>query len=87
MNQEEQSKKISEIVAKCSADQAFKRKLLADPASTLKAEGMEMPASMAIRVLENTDKVFHLVIPAKQTDLSDEELDRVAGGLLRLRRL
>ena len=43
-------------------------------------EGVEFPAGLSIRALENTDKVFHLVIPAKPTDLSDEDLDKVVGG-------
>jgi hypothetical protein len=29
---------------------------------------------------ENTDKVVHLIIPAKPTELSDEDLDDVTGG-------
>ena len=83
MNQEEQGKKMSQLIAKCWADEGFKRKLLADPAATLKAEGVELPAGLSIKALENTDKVFHLVIPAKPTDaeLSDEDLEKVAGGL------
>ena len=80
LNQEEQGKKMSQLIAKCWADEGFKRKLLADPAATLKAEGVELPAGLSIKALENTDKVFHLVIPAKPTDLSDEDLDKVAGG-------
>ena len=40
-----------------------------------------MPAGMAVTVLENTDKQFHLVLPPVPTgELSDEALDRVAGG-------
>ena len=80
MNQEEQGKKMSQLIAKCWADEGFKRKLLADPAATLKAEGVELPAGLSVKALENTDKVFHLVIPAKPTDLSDEDLDKVAAG-------
>ena len=80
MNQDEQGKKVSQLIAKCWADEGFKRKLLADPAATLKAEGVESPAGLSIKAVENTDKVFHLVIPAKPTELSDEDLDQVAGG-------
>jgi nitrile hydratase alpha subunit len=82
MNQEAQGKKMSQLIAKCWADEGFKRKLLADPAATLKAEGAEWPAGLSIKALENTDKVVHLVIPAKPTDLSDEDLDKVAGGTI-----
>ena len=46
----------------------------------LKAAGVEWPAGTSVRVLVNDDKVFHLVIPARPTDLSDEDLDKVAGG-------
>ena len=81
MNNEEQGKKMNQIIAKCWADDAFKAKLLADPAATLKAEGAEVPAGLTVKAVENTDKVFHLVIPAKPTDLSDEDLDKVASGL------
>lgn len=80
MNQEEQGKKISQLIAKCWSDENFKQKLLADPAATLKAEGVELPADLTVKAVENTNKVFHLVIPAKPTDLSDEDLDMVAGG-------
>lgn len=80
MNHEEQGRKISQLIAKCWADESFKQKLLADPAATLKAEGTELPAGLSVKALENTDQVFHLVIPARPTELSDEELDTVAAG-------
>ena len=81
LNKEEQGKKMSQLIARCWADEGFKQKLLADPAATLKAEGVELPAGLSIKALENTDKVFHLVIPAKPTDLSDADLAKVAGGM------
>ncbi len=83
MNQEERGKKMSQLIAKCWVDEGFKKKLLADPAATLKAQGVELPAGLSVKALENTAQVFHLVIPAKPTDLSDEDLDKVAAGLAR----
>ena len=82
MNLAERGKKMSELVAKCWADDGFKQKLLADPAATLKAEGAELPAGLTVKAVENTDNVFHLIIPAKPTDLSDEQLDQVAAGYM-----
>jgi hypothetical protein len=76
----EQGKKMGQLIAKCWADEGFKQKLLADTMATLKAEGAELPAGLTVKALENTDKVFHLVIPAKPTDLSDADLDQVGGG-------
>jgi hypothetical protein len=81
MSQEEHGKKISQLFAKCWADEGFKQKVLADPAATLKAEGVELSAGVSYVAHENTDKVVHLVIPAKPTDLSDEVLADVTGGM------
>jgi hypothetical protein len=80
MNQEEQSKKMNQIIAKCWSDESFKQQFLADPAATLKAEGITLPDGLSVKALENTDKVLHVLIPAKPADLSDEDLDTVAGG-------
>ena len=80
MNQEERARKTSQIIAKSWADDGFKGRLLSNPMDTLKAEGVEIPAGVTVRVLENTSNVVHLVLPAKPTDLSDEDLDKVAGG-------
>jgi hypothetical protein len=79
---EEQSKKMSQLIAKCWSEDSFKKKLLADPAAVLKAEGVkvELPAGMTLKVVENTDKVFHIVLPPKPTELSEEQLELVAGG-------
>ena len=70
MNQEEQAKKISQLIAKCWADEGLKQKV-----------GLELPAGMSYVAHENTEKVTHLVIPAKPTDLSDEYLGHVTGGV------
>ena len=80
MNAEEQGKKMSQIIAKSWADESFKAKLLADPATVLKAAGLDVPPGVTVKALENTDKTLHLVIPAKPADLSDEQLDDVAAG-------
>jgi len=80
MNQEGQNKQMGALIAKCWADEDFKAKLLADPAAVLTAEGAELPEGLTIKAVANTDKVFHLVIPATPSDLSDDDLDNVAGG-------
>ena len=80
----EQAKQYQQIIAKCWADESFKQRLMADPAGTLKQEGMEVPKGMTLHVVENTGQVFHLVIPTRPTDLSDEALEALeaaAGGL------
>ena len=76
----DQTKQYQQIIAKCWADEAFKQQLIADPAGTLKQEGMEIPEGMTIQVVENTGNVFHFVIPPPPADLSDDELDGAVGG-------
>jgi hypothetical protein len=81
MNQEVQNDQIKNILAKCWADASFKQKLLTDPAAALKAEGIEIPAGYTVRVVENTDKVVNYVLPPNpNAELSDSELESVAGG-------
>jgi hypothetical protein len=81
MNQEEHDRRLSQVIAKCWADEGFKRKLLADPIATLNAEGLGVIPGLSIKVVENTDQIFHLVIPANQGEFSDEDLENVAGGM------
>jgi len=77
----EQDKDFQRIIAKCWADEAFKQALIADPVATLRHEGIELPAELRVTVLENTPSQIHLVIPPVPTELSDDDLDGVAGGL------
>ena len=65
MNAEQMSKQWSQIIAKAWRDESFKKRLLADPAATLKAEGVELPAGVQVRAVEDTDTVYHLVVPPK----------------------
>ena len=72
---------FGKIIAKAWRDPAFKAALIANPATALKAEGIDVPAGMAVTVVENTDKLFHLVLPPVPTDeLSEDDLEAVAGG-------
>ena len=75
------AKQYGQVVAKAWADDAFKQRLLANPAAVLQAEGIAVPAGVEIRAVENTDKVLYLMLPPKPgVELSDEQLDQVAGG-------
>lgn len=75
------SRQIGRIVAKAWTDDAFKARLVADPAGTLAAEGVPVPDGMTLAVLEDTDTLRHIVIPAKPDGvLSDAALDDVAAG-------
>ena len=79
MNTAEQSNKMNQIIAKCWADEAFKKQLIADPVAMLKAEGVELPEGISVTVVEDTATSITVVIPLPR-NLSDDELAGVAGG-------
>jgi hypothetical protein len=69
------------VVTRAWRDPAFKAKLKADPEAALKEAGVALPAGLKVTVVENTAQHFHLVLPPKPSaELSDELLDKVAGG-------
>lgn len=71
------------VVARAWKEPAFKAKLLADPRAALAAAGAPVPPGVAVKVVENTDKLMHLVLPAPAKDaISEEDLESVAGGLI-----
>ena len=82
MNAELQINQWGQIVAKAWQDDIFKKRLVAEPAVVLKEHGIQVPAGVQLRVVENTDQVIHLTLPAqpREGELSDEELEGVAGG-------
>ena len=74
---------FGKVVARTWTDPAFKAQLLADPLATLAAAGLSIPPGVNVKVVENTDKLIHLVLPPPVADsgLSELELEKIAGGL------
>jgi hypothetical protein len=54
------------VINKSWDDPEYKRRLLADPATVLRAEGVNLPKGVRVRVIEDTDKLLHLVLPNEQ---------------------
>ncbi len=77
---EEQAKAYGRVVAKAWTDEGFKQRLLSNPTEVLRAEGVPVPEGNEVRVVENTARLTYLPLPARPGDLSDEQLDAVAGG-------
>jgi hypothetical protein len=85
MDREEFQKAYGKVVAKAWGDHDFKAKLLADPMTVLKEYGLAIPQDVEFRVVENTDKIVYLILPPEPAgQLSEEELERVAGGFTQI---
>ena len=75
------------LIQRSLEDEAFRRRLLADPKGTVERElGSRLPEGVEVRAVEETPDTVYLVIPpAAQAggasgELSDGELESVAGG-------
>ena len=80
------TRKVGQLLLKVWQDPTFKRRLVADPRAVLQEEGLPVPEGKAVRVVEDTAETTHLVLPRKpaEGELTDEQLDQVAGGVVPL---
>ena len=70
----------AKIVGKAGADEAFRSRLLADPKGAIGDElGVNLPASLAVKVHEEDASTRHLVLPPASR-LSEGDLQAVAGS-------
>lgn len=73
----------AEIISRAWADEAFRGKLEADPASALAETGLPVPQGKTVKVVAETPGVLTLVIPplpVQTEEANDDELAAVAGG-------
>jgi len=75
----------AKIVALAWQDDGFRSKFVADPKRQFEERlGVKLPPSLKMTVHEENENNLHFVIPAKpkanMSELSDEELEKVAGG-------
>src|SRR5262252_4364236 len=81
MHTNQLKRKWAETVTKAWDNEAFKNRLIADPAAVLKEQGLQVRPGIQVRVLENTDKIVHLTLPPKPSgEISEEQLEHVAAG-------
>ena len=70
----------AKIVGKATADADFRARLRSDPKGAIAQElGVTIPASLGIKVHEESATTAHLVLPPA-SKLSESELQEVAGG-------
>lgn len=78
------NEQMSKLISKALTDAAFKAELLKDPRAAIERSlGVKVPAGMAVKVVEDSSSVVHLVLPATapgKGELSESHLSSVAGG-------
>ena len=78
---EVQMRTWAKIVAQAWADADYKARLLADPVAVLKEAGLDLPAGVDLRVVENTANVAHFVLPAPPIGAHGTELEERVSAL------
>lgn len=81
---EEQNAAIAALLKRASSDADFHARAVNDPAAAVKeVAGRDLPSGFKLRLVENKGADLTLVLPDLQADsqeLSDAELESVAGG-------
>jgi len=75
----------TKIIVKAWEDEAFRSRFLADPKAVFEERlGIELPDALTITAHAEDAEHLHFVIPTKPDmdldELSDEDLERIAGG-------
>jgi hypothetical protein len=76
---------ITKAIARAWTDADYKAKLLSEPHAALAEVGVEVPAGTTVKVMEDTADTQHLALPVSPDEvgeLSIEELEKIAGGLV-----
>ncbi len=77
---QKRAKRYGQVVVKAWTDAAFRHRLLHDPRGALAECGIAVPADHEVRVVEDTPRLTHFVLPAKPEELTADQLAQVAGG-------
>jgi hypothetical protein len=77
------NKKWGKLVAKSWTDHKLRARLKADPHAVMAEYGVTVPPGVQVRIVENTESVIYLPIPAKpsEAELSEVDLDVMARGI------
>ncbi len=54
---------FGQLVQKATEDPALRQRLVQTPKQVLAEAGITLPADLEVEIVENTDKVIHLVLP------------------------
>jgi hypothetical protein len=71
----------TEVIKKVMSDEKFRAEVMKDPKVAIsKAFNMTIPESLNVKVVEEDPDTIAIVVPKITNELSDSELDSIAGG-------
>ena len=76
---------LARLFAACWKDEALKARFMADPKAVMQEFDLDVPVGIDVKVVENADDCVHITLPAPPAasgDLSDDDLEKAAGGFL-----
>ncbi|MGE4554420.1 MAG: hypothetical protein AB7D57_15015 [Desulfovibrionaceae bacterium] len=70
--------KLADVLIDLYSDPDAMARFKADPGAVLKAKGVDVPEGVTLKVVEDTAKVKHLVLPYldERAELTAEELEK-----------
>ena len=68
------------LIRMAQSNREFKKALVENSKNILEQIGVQIPEDIEIRVVEESAKLVYLVLPFNSDELTDEQLDSVAGG-------
>ena len=70
-----------DLITRATEDAAFREQLKADPRGTVEREfGVPLPGDYEITVVEETPRRACIVLPMRESELSEEELASLSAG-------
>lgn len=77
----------AEVVKRAMKDETFRNELLKDPKGTInKTFDLNLPDNIEVKAIEEDESTMTLFVPPYRGELSEDDLDSVAGGLCFMKR-
>lgn len=77
----EHKKALDSVVQRATRDKAYRERLKKNPASAIKEEtGISVPKGFDIRFIENEADMTIVLPDAQRAEISEKDLESVAGG-------
>ena len=80
MNDGQSQQAAADLLTRALTDADFKARLMADAASVMRAEGVDVPEGVEVKIVENSSSTVYYVLPDPQT-VSDALLASASGGM------